>query len=339
MQPPPVVSIITPVYNGAEFLDECIQSVLMQSYQDWEYIIYDNRSTDETARIADSYAAREPRIRVIHATNFVNQPTNHNRALNATTPGSRYVKFVHADDRLLPECLERMVSVAEAHPSVGFVTAYHLTNRNLGGGGVFGLDEPTKPGREVLAAYLTRCAYVAGSPTTVLYRADVVRKPERFFDEEDFHFDTEAACRLLLDHDCGFVPQVLTFTRLHAGGETPRSLRINSYISSQGRFLLRFGPPILTSAENRRLRRRFLLRYAWFLGKQALRPCRYKDADYQQFHQDEIACLRAEAGNDPETQVVLAALACLVPRTALQAPSEPAGLGPGAAPLRSISRS
>ena len=63
----PLVSVVTPVYNGAEFLVEFIESVLRQTYEDWEYVIVDNRSTDRTLEIAQSFEARDPRIRVVAA--------------------------------------------------------------------------------------------------------------------------------------------------------------------------------------------------------------------------------------------------------------------------------
>lgn len=309
---PATVSVVTPVYNGADFLDDCIRSVLSQSYPDWEYVIYDNRSTDESVRIAQKYAERDTRVRVVQAPDFASIWANHNRALKVIAPESRYVKFVHADDRLYPECLERMVSVAEAHPSVGIVSSYRLIDKTPRGGGVFAPNQPTIPGREVIAIYLRQGEDVSGSPSTLLYRADLVRKTDRFFDEEFWHADTDAACRVLLDHDCGFAPHLLTYTRLHPAAQTARSFRINTFLSHEGRILIRYGPATLPPEEYRRLLRRFLRRYAWFLGKQTLRPWRYKDADYQQFHRNEIACMRAEARNDAETQVVLAALASLV---------------------------
>jgi len=67
----PLVSVLTPVYNGAEFLSECIESVLAQTYQNWEYTIVDNCSTDGTAEIARRYAAKDSRIRLHQNTEFL----------------------------------------------------------------------------------------------------------------------------------------------------------------------------------------------------------------------------------------------------------------------------
>ncbi|MGE0406800.1 MAG: glycosyltransferase family 2 protein, partial [Candidatus Korobacteraceae bacterium] len=66
----PLVSIITPVYNGEEFLVECIESVLAQTYQNWEYIIVNNHSKDRSLEIAEEYARRDPRVRVVTGKEF-----------------------------------------------------------------------------------------------------------------------------------------------------------------------------------------------------------------------------------------------------------------------------
>jgi len=67
----PLVSVVTPVYNGADYIAECIESVLKQTYENWEYVIVDNRSTDDTLEIARGYEAREPRIRIVTPNVFV----------------------------------------------------------------------------------------------------------------------------------------------------------------------------------------------------------------------------------------------------------------------------
>ena len=77
----PLVSVVTPFYNTARHLAQCIESVLTQSYAEFEYILMDNCSTDGSAEIAESYARRDPRMRVIRCSEFVPQLKNYNRAL------------------------------------------------------------------------------------------------------------------------------------------------------------------------------------------------------------------------------------------------------------------
>src|SRR3974377_1559809 len=96
----PLVSVLTPVYNGAEFLAECIESVLAQTYTSWDYTIIDNCSSDESLAVAQSYAARDHRIRVVRNERFLPIIQNHNNAIRQISPASKYCKFVFADDWL-----------------------------------------------------------------------------------------------------------------------------------------------------------------------------------------------------------------------------------------------
>src|SRR5713226_8729725 len=127
VQDEPLVSVVTPVYNGAAYLRECIESVLAQTYSTWEYIIANNCSTDETLQIAEEYARKDKRIRVYSNDKLLDIIANHNRTFRLISPKSKYCKQVSADDWLFPECLTRMVSVAEANPSVGIVGSYQLS--------------------------------------------------------------------------------------------------------------------------------------------------------------------------------------------------------------------
>ena len=77
----PLVSIVTPVYNGESYLAECIESVCAQTYSNWEYVIVDNRSTDRTREIAENYAGKDPRIRVHVNETFLPLMQNWNHAL------------------------------------------------------------------------------------------------------------------------------------------------------------------------------------------------------------------------------------------------------------------
>src|SRR6266581_1256369 len=80
MQTQPLVSLVTPVYNGEKYLAECIESVLVQTYQNWEYIIVNNCSTDRSREIAEGYAKQDARIRIHTNQKFVGMIQNHNIA-------------------------------------------------------------------------------------------------------------------------------------------------------------------------------------------------------------------------------------------------------------------
>ena len=184
----PLVSILTPVYNDAQYLAECIESVLAQTYQNWDYTIIDNCSTDGSAEIAHRYAAKDPRIRVHENRQFLRVISNHNFALRQISPASKYCKMIFADDWMFPDCLERMVAVAEKHPSVGIVGSYSLQGREVMW---TGLPYPSTVvcGRELGRRLFLEPLYILGSATTVLYRAELVRARELFYNEG------ECACR------------------------------------------------------------------------------------------------------------------------------------------------
>ena len=119
----PRVSIVTPVYNEEKHLAECIESVLAQTYSNWDYTIVDNCSTDGSAAIAERYASQDSRIRVLRPKEFIKAFPNCNRAVRQISPHSKYCKVVLGDDWIYPECLASMVAVAEKYPSVGLVSA------------------------------------------------------------------------------------------------------------------------------------------------------------------------------------------------------------------------
>ena len=213
MSDQPLVSVVTPFYNTADYLRECIESVFAQTYTNFEYLLVDNQSTDGSAEIAAHYAKRDPRIRLIRNAEFVGQIRNYNEALRQVSSEARYVKMVLADDYIFPECLERMVAVAESHPTVAIVASYYLEGRYVCGSGI---EWPTEciPGRIASRLHLLEGRFLFGTPTTLLYRADLVRSREPFYSESSMHEDTELCHEVLADADLGFVHQVLSFSRV-----------------------------------------------------------------------------------------------------------------------------
>src|SRR5262249_54941250 len=121
-----LVSVVTPVYNGATYLEECIESVLRQTYSNWEYTLVDNASTDATPEIVERYARRDSRVRHLRCEEFVEAIENHNRAFRSIAAESEWCKIVQADDWLRPQCLELMVEVGESSETIGIVSAYRL---------------------------------------------------------------------------------------------------------------------------------------------------------------------------------------------------------------------
>lgn len=284
---PPLVSVLTPVYNGERYLPECIESVLAQTYERWEYIIVDNRSTDRTREIAERYAEKDSRIRVHTNETFVDVLRNHNIAFRLISPASAYCKVVQADDWIFPECLEKMVAVAEAHPTVGIVGAYRLDGARVDCDGL-PYPSPVVSGRELCRATLLGGPGVFGSPTSTLIRAEHVRSREAFYDESDIHTDTASCFEILQSADFGFVHQVLTFTRRREETQTSVEEERNSYLPSALRHLARYGPVYLSEPEQAAVAATLLRFYYRFLARSVLER---RGREFWAYHRQQLESL------------------------------------------------
>ena len=152
-EPSPLVSVVTPVFNGAKYLRACIESVLAQTYDRWDYTIVDNCSTDGSLAIAHEYAETHPQINVRSNAQFVGAVENHNRAFRSISPEAKYCKLVSADDWMYPECISKLVDLAERHPSVGIVGSYAANATGVRWGGSAACEE-VFTGREAARLYL-----------------------------------------------------------------------------------------------------------------------------------------------------------------------------------------
>jgi glycosyltransferase involved in cell wall biosynthesis len=208
----PLVSVVTPFHNTAQYLVQCIESVLRQSYTHFEYILVDNCSTDGSGDIAETYARRDSRIRLIRRTELLSQVQNYNAALAEISDETKYCKIVQADDYIFPDCLKLMVEAFEQSESIGLVSAYDLKADVVRGSG-FPYRKVPWPGKEAARIYLHSGLFVFGSPTTVMYRSSLVRDRKPFYDESLLHEDTEKCFQILREWDFGFVYQVLSFLR------------------------------------------------------------------------------------------------------------------------------
>jgi len=118
------VSIVTPFLNAARFFEESIESVLAQTYRDWELLLVDDGSFDGSAAIAERYATAHPdRIRYLAHPSRTNQGASASRNLGARHARGEYLAYLDADDVYLPAKLQEQVPLLDAHPDVMMVYA------------------------------------------------------------------------------------------------------------------------------------------------------------------------------------------------------------------------
>lgn len=122
----PKVSVITPAYNAENYISETIESVLKQTFQDWEMIIIDDCSTDYTNVFANEYAAKDPRIKVIKAPQNGGVAKARNIGLENAT--GEYIAFVDSDDLWKPEKLEKQMAFMKEKSCVLSYTDFQKFN-------------------------------------------------------------------------------------------------------------------------------------------------------------------------------------------------------------------
>ena len=119
----PSISVIMPAYRVENYIERAVDSLLRQTFHDFELIIVDDGSPDATGRIADALAARDSRIRVIHQPN-AGAPAARNRAME--TAQGRYFFFMDADDWAEEAMLAEMYALAEKHDLQAVVAGFYI---------------------------------------------------------------------------------------------------------------------------------------------------------------------------------------------------------------------
>ena len=291
----PLVTVLTPVYNGEAFLKNCIESVLTQTYQNYEYIIINNCSTDRTLEIAQEYAKKDNRIRVQDNTAFVGVIENHNLAFELMSPLSKYCKVVSADDFIFPECIARMVQLAEENPSVGLVGSYQLSGKYVKWQG-FQYPKQVFSGKEICRQlFFTQQVFIGGqpifgfgTPTSILYRADLIRANRgKFYPNSSPHADTSACFKNLNTWDFGFVYEILCYEQTHEETQSSKSKKINRYLSAMLNDVIEYGRLYLSPEELRVQLKSSLRDYHEFLAISYLMGSR--DREFWTYHKSRLA--------------------------------------------------
>jgi len=181
-----------------------------------------------------------------------------------------------------------MVRLAEANPSVSIVGSYQLSGDQILWQG-FRYPKAVFSGREICRRIFLRAerTFGFGSPTSLLYRADIVRRAKEFYPNPSPHSDTSACFENLRDSSFGFVYQVLAFERTHEASQSAKSILMNRYSSAYLSDVIQYGPHYLNAEELKGVMDRQLKGYHRFLA--AVFFTRSGDKEFWDYHTSRLA--------------------------------------------------
>jgi glycosyltransferase involved in cell wall biosynthesis len=241
----PLVAVVTPVYNGATFLDETMRAVQAQTYPNLLHIVHDNASTDATPEILAGY--RNARVPVEVERNEQTLPigANWNAAVARVPREAKYFRILCADDLIEPEFVARTVDLAERRPTV-MVVGCALKHRAADVAETrWDTDREVFPGREAVQRFFLGNGLIIAHQT--LFRRSALDHRSPFFDEGLIANDTDTCLHLLHTGDWGFVHEVLAMTRDHPGAYSHAVTRMRLHQCDYLALLMRhaeyaFGP-------------------------------------------------------------------------------------------------
>jgi len=219
----PEISILLPVYNGAVFLEAAFESLFAQSFQDFEIIVCDDGSKDESAAIIERMKGRDARVKSFANQKNVGLFANYNCCLKQAC--GQYIKPFAQDDTLAVHCLESMLDVLKKDQSVSLVTCA----RNIidAEGNVVETkrifaESCLIKGSDVILYNLISLTNWIGEPATAMFRKEHAGTG---FDTSFFHLgDAEMWFQLLLKGNYYFIDEVLATFRRHDHNATKNNL-------------------------------------------------------------------------------------------------------------------
>ena len=195
----PTISIVLPTYNRAVQLEQAIKSVLAQTYQDWELLIIDDGSTDETPEIVKKFREADLRIRYL---NGFHQGVSAARNLGVQHSQGAFIAFLDDDDLWLPEKLDRQMSLFAAHPEWAFV--YTQADLRYADG------KPGKPRTPLPVTFEALLGRNMIALPSVLIRKYIIVSLGGFNEAMDVSEDIDLWLRVASRHTFGAIPDALT---------------------------------------------------------------------------------------------------------------------------------
>lgn len=211
----PLVSVVVPSYNNAEFIEAAIESILAQTFGDFELIVADHTSTDETWSLLQAYDA-DPRVTLLQTPAGGGAPANWSRVTAAAT--GTYVKLVCGDDLIDPDCLAEQVAVMEANPGVVLSSCQRDLidahgKKVTSARGLAGL-EGVVSGRAAARRAVIVGSNIFGEPGCNLMRREALESVGGWADNEPYVIDQQTFCNLLMTGDFYALPTSLASFRL-----------------------------------------------------------------------------------------------------------------------------
>ena len=204
----PQVSVVMPVYNGEKYLAEAIESILAQTFSDFEFIIVDDGSTDDSLAIARSYESHDNRVRVIGQEQ--NRGAAHARNCGGDLARGKYIAAMDCDDISLPRRLEQQAGFMGAHPDIGML-----------GTSARSVDADLKP-RLDLKMPCTHADIAFNIPlgwsiigASLMIRREVYRAVGGYNPRYKVVHDIEMAARIIPRTRCANLPDFLYLYRQH----------------------------------------------------------------------------------------------------------------------------
>jgi glycosyltransferase involved in cell wall biosynthesis len=240
----PLVSICIPTYNGQEYLSQCIESAIIQSYKNIEILIVDDNSSDNTHQIVETYRSKDNRIRFVQNEKNLGLVGNWNKCIDEAK--GEWIKFLFQDDYMDTNCIQVMVESISADDRL--ITS----GRRL----VFdpGLDEKVKQysisqtltferlgipssahstiSSETISDFAVQhiCMNFIGEPTVIMFRKDVVSELGYFNPELSQICDFEYFLRISSRYGLKNIPQPLTWFRVHRKSTSSSQMKEKLFI-------------------------------------------------------------------------------------------------------------
>lgn len=227
----PLVSICIPIYNGALFLEEALNSAINQTYPNLEIIVSDDNSTDNSLEIIESFKSKTSIL--IYIYNHVPNGIGSNWNNCVKYANGDYIKFLFQDDLIHSHCVEKMIELAVADKNVGMVyckrTILHDSNNPehlawVDYGGILHkkwhtlkIDQGILDGKKYLSDLylLNNPLNKVGEPTAVLLKKECFSKVGLFDENLKQTLDIDYWYRLMKYYKIGFIDEELVSFRLH----------------------------------------------------------------------------------------------------------------------------